>query len=121
MADAIDAAGVLFHTGYFRRGDAVSLYPRADSEGAASAKSAAFAIPAVTAGPLGGWFDTDWRWMAVTRRRPSGAFGDLGAFADILPLADGRVDLATARLSVVWDATAATTNRAKDCCNSRTA
>ncbi len=102
MADAIDAAGVLFHTGYFRRGDAIHLFIRQQIQNGAFGKISRIRHTNCHSGSLGGWFDTEWRWMADYAQAGVGAYGDLGTHSlDVLLWMMGSVDLATARLSVV--------------------
>jgi predicted dehydrogenase len=50
-------------------------------------------------GALGGWFDTEWRWMADPKRAGVGGFGDLGTHGlDMLMWWLGDVALCTAAL-----------------------
>lgn len=102
MADAIDAAGVRFHTGYFRRGDAIHLFIRDQIQKGSFGKISRIRHTNCHSGSLGGWFDTDWRWMADYAQAGVGAYGDLGTHSlDILLWLMGSVDLVTSRLSVV--------------------
>ena len=102
MADAIDAAGVMYHTGYFRRGDAIHLFVRDQIQKGSFGKISRIRHTNCHSGSLGGWFDTEWRWMADPLQAGVGAYGDLGTHSlDILLWLMGSVDLATARLSVV--------------------
>jgi len=51
-------------------------------------------------GALGGWFDTDWRWMADRSLSGVGGFGDLGTHGlDLLMWLFGGVKAATGALS----------------------
>jgi predicted dehydrogenase len=53
-------------------------------------------------GSLGGWFDTDWRWMTQPKLSGVGAFGDLGTHKlDILLWMFGPVESVTAQISTV--------------------
>lgn len=102
MADAIDAAGVLFHTGYFKRGDPVNLFVREQIQQGTLGKITRIRHTNCHSGSLGGWFDTEWRWMADPSIAGVGAFGDLGTHSlDILLWLLGEVDRATADLVVV--------------------
>jgi predicted dehydrogenase len=102
MADAIDAAGVYYHTGYFRRGDAIHLFIREQIQNGSFGKISRIRHTNCHSGSLGGWFDTEWRWMADPAQAGIGAFGDLGTHSlDILLWLMGSIDLATSRLAVV--------------------
>lgn len=78
MADAIERAGVRFQTGYFMRGGPINQFVR--QQIAAGSFSTVTRIRASNGhgGSLGGWFDTDWRWMADPAQAGVGGFGDLG-------------------------------------------
>ncbi len=102
MADALDASGVLYHTGYFRRGDAIHLFIREQIQKGNFGKISRIRHTNCHSGSLGGWFDTEWRWMADYAQAGIGGFGDLGTHSlDILLWLIGDVDLATSRLAVV--------------------
>lgn len=79
MAEAIKKAGVLFQTGYFKRGDPVHQFLKtqlvADNFGTVTR----FRHSNCHAGSLNGLFDTEWAWMADMDQSGCGAFGDLGA------------------------------------------
>ncbi len=102
MADAIDAAGVKFQTGYFRRGDPIHLFIREQIQNGAFGKITRIRHTNCHSGSLGGWFDTEWRWMADYSQAGVGAYGDLGTHSlDILLWFLGSVDRATSSLRVV--------------------
>ena len=109
MAEAIDQAGVLFTTGYFSRTDPKHLFLKAEI-----AKGNFGLITRVRAsnchnGSLGGWFDTDWRWMTDPKQAGVGAFGDLGTHKlDILMWLLGDLEAVTGDLRAV-------THRYGDC------
>ena len=85
MAAAIERAGVLFSTGYFQRGDPVNQFLRAQIQAGAFGKITRARKSNCHGGSLGGWFDTEWRWMTDMAQAGVGAFGDLGTHAlDIL-------------------------------------
>jgi len=85
MADAILAAGVLFQTGYFQRGNPIHLFLREQIQAGHFGKITRVRHSNCHAGSLGGWFDTDWRWMADLDQAGVGGFGDLGTHSlDIL-------------------------------------
>lgn len=102
MAKAIDAAGVLFHTGYFRRGDSIHLFVREQIQNGAFGKITRVRHTNCHSGSLGGWFDTEWRWMADPAQAGVGAYGDLGSHSlDILLWMLGDVERVTADINVV--------------------
>jgi len=85
MARTIEKAGVLFTTGYFMR--TVPVYRFLKQQVAAGAFGTITRARGSNchSGSLGGWFDTDYRWMADPRVAGVGAFGDLGThMLDIL-------------------------------------
>ncbi len=92
MADAIERAGVLFQTGYFRRGESNLLCLRQLVAGGFFGQITRVRASNCHSGSLGGWFDSkptdpasDWRWMADIKQAGVGAFGDLGTHVlDIL-------------------------------------
>lgn len=102
MAAAIDKAGVLFTTGYFSRTDPKLLFLKNEI-----AKGNFGTITRVRAsnchnGSLGGWFDTDWRWMTDPKQAGIGAFGDLGTHKlDILMWMLGDLDAVTGDIRAV--------------------
>ncbi|MCG9895494.1 MAG: Gfo/Idh/MocA family oxidoreductase, partial [Fimbriimonadaceae bacterium] len=78
IAGLLTEAGVPFSTGYFRRGDGqVRKLRRLVQEGAFGTVTRA-RFSNCHSGALGGWFDSEWRWMADLSRAGVGAFGDLG-------------------------------------------
>ncbi len=108
MAAAIEQAGVLFQTGYFRRGDAVHLFLKEQIEKGSFGKITRVRGSNCHGGSLGGWFDSkpadpanDWRWMADPELAGCGAFGDLGThMLDVLIWLLGDVDSVTATLDL---------------------
>lgn len=109
MAEAIEKAGVLFTTGYFNRTDPKKLFLK--SEIAAGNFGTITRIRGSNChnGSLGGWFDTDWRWMADPKIAGVGAFGDLGThLLDILMWMNGDIESVTADIQPV-------THRYGDC------
>ncbi len=109
MAQAIDAAGVLFQTGYFMRGNPVHMFLREQIQKGSFGKITRIRHTNCHAGSLKGWFDTEWLWMTDVRQAGVGAFGDLGTHSlDILMWWLGDVAQATALVDV-------TTGRYGDC------
>ncbi len=99
MADAISKAGVMFQTGYFRRGEPALLMLKDLVAKGAFGKITRARASNCHSGALGGWFDTDWRWMADPKIAGCGAFGDLGTHVlDILIWILGPVSSVNAML-----------------------
>lgn len=85
MAAAIEAAGVIYGTGFFMRGYPSHLFLKEQVKNGAFGKITRMRGSNCHNGALGHWFDTDWRWMADPKIAGVGAFGDLGAhMLDIL-------------------------------------
>ncbi len=101
MASAIEEAGVLFQTGYFQRGNPIHLFLREQIQAGHFGKITRIRHSNCHAGSLGGWFDTDWRWMADLGQAGVGGFGDLGTHSlDILMWLLGDVARVTATVGV---------------------
>ena len=101
MAEAIEKAGVIFQTGYFQRGNPMYRWIKTQLEQGAFGKVTRLRMSNCHAGSLGGWFDTEWRWMADPAQAGVGAFGDLGTHAlDIMLWLLGGVTRVTADLGV---------------------
>ncbi len=101
MARAIEAAGVLFQTGYFMRGNPAHLFLRRQIEAGAFGKITRIRHSNCHSGSIGRWFDTDWRWMTDMDQAGVGAFGDLGTHSlDILMWLMGDVARVTAAMDV---------------------
>jgi predicted dehydrogenase len=99
MADAIMKAGVLFQTGYFMRGNPALRFLKEQIEAGSFGKVTRYRHTNCHAGSLGGWFDTEWRWMADQSQAGCGAFGDLGTHVlDIMLWIMGHVRAVTANL-----------------------
>jgi predicted dehydrogenase len=106
MAAAIEEAGVIFHTGYFTRGDAKMVFLKRQVEAGAFGKITRVRGSNCHSGALGGWFDSrpdapadDWRWMADPKVSGCGGFGDLGThYLDILLWLMGEAETVTAQI-----------------------
>jgi predicted dehydrogenase len=102
MAAAVEKAGLLFTTGYFMRTQPHHLFLKEQVEKGAFGKITRARGSNCHSGSLGGWFDTEWRWMADPKIAGVGAFGDLGTHSlDILMWLLGDVDSVTAEIKVV--------------------
>jgi predicted dehydrogenase len=102
MADAIEKAHLLFTTGYFMRTDPKHLFLKNEIANGHFGKITRVRGSNCHSGSLGGWFDTDYRWMADPRIAGVGAFGDLGTHKlDILMWLLGDVDSVTAQVRSV--------------------
>lgn len=109
MAGAIQKANVLFTTGYFMRTEPIHLFLKDEIAKGHFGKITRVRGSNCHSGSLGGWFDTDYRWMADPKIAGVGAFGDLGTHKlDILMWLVGDVAAVTADIKVV-------TGRYKDC------
>jgi predicted dehydrogenase len=85
MAEAIDASGVIFQTGYMQRGSPITQFIKQHIDQGSFGTITRARVSNCHSGSLGGWFDTEWRWMADPKIAGVGAFGDLGTHGlDIL-------------------------------------
>ncbi len=101
MADAIEQAGVLFQTGYFKRGEPIHLFLREQIKMGHFGKITRMRHSNCHRGSLQGIFDTEWRWMADPVRSGGGGFADLGTHSlDILLWLMGDVTRVTADIDV---------------------
>jgi predicted dehydrogenase len=102
MAEAIEKAGLLFTTGYFMRTNPQHIFLKEQVAKGAFGKITRARGSNCHSGSLGGWFDTEWRWMADPKIAGVGAFGDLGTHSlDILMWILGDIDAAVADIKVV--------------------
>ena len=102
MATLIENAGLIFQTGYFRRGDAIFQFLREQIQNGAFGTISRIRMTNCHSGSLGGWFDTEWRWMADPSIAGCGAFGDLGTHVlDIMMWFLGKPELVTADIRSV--------------------
>ncbi len=81
MASAIEAAGVVFQTGFFMRGDASNIFIKEQVEAGNLGTVTRMRYTNCHQGALGGWFDEEWRWIADKNEAGGGGFADLGAHA----------------------------------------
>jgi predicted dehydrogenase len=102
MAAAVEKAGLLFMTGYFMRGDPKHLFIKEQVQKGGFGKITRVAGWNCHGGSLGGWFDTEWRWMADPKIAGVGGFGDLGTHSlDLLMWLMGDVDAVAADIKVI--------------------
>jgi predicted dehydrogenase len=102
MAAAVEKAGVIYQTGYFLRGTPIHQKLKAMVDAGDFGTITRVRHSNCHNGSLGGWFDTDWRWMADPKRAGCGAFGDLGTHSlDILMWLFGAVQRVAADVRVV--------------------
>ena len=99
MAAAIEAAGVLFQTGYFQRGLPHHLFLKEQIERGSFGKITRIRLSNCHSGALGDWFTPEWLWMTDLSQAGVGAYGDLGTHAlDIMMWLMGSVESVTATL-----------------------
>jgi predicted dehydrogenase len=97
MADAIEAAGVIFQTGYFMRGQPVHQFLRQQIQAGHFGKITRVRHSNCHNGSLGRWFDAGWLWMTDLAQAGVGSYGDLGTHSlDILMWLLGDVARVTA-------------------------
>ena len=102
MAEAIEKAGVIFTTGYFMRTDPKHLFLKNEIGRGNFGVITRVRGSNCHNGSLGGWFDTEWRWMADPKIAGVGAFGDLGTHKlDILMWLFGGIESVTADIRPV--------------------
>jgi predicted dehydrogenase len=100
MLKVIEKAGVMFQTGYFNRGNPAYLFLREQVQKGTFGKIVRVHGSNCHNGALGGWFDTEWRWMADPAQAGVGAFGDLGThMLDIMLWLLGDVTTATGSMN----------------------
>ena len=102
MAEKIEQAGVLFTTGYAMRTSPAHLFLKSEIAKGNLGRVTRIRSSVCHGGSLGGWFDTEWRWMAEPKIAGVGAFGDLGTHGlDLLMWLVGDVESVTGDLEVV--------------------
>ncbi len=102
MADAIEKAHLLFTTGYFMRTQPPHIFLKDEIAKGTFGKITRARGSNCHSGSLGGWFDTEWRWMADPKIAGVGAFGDLGTHSlDILMWLLGDIESVIADIKVV--------------------
>ena len=81
MAKAIEDAGVVFQTGFFMRGWPSCRFIKQEVEAGHLGTVTRMSYTNCHQGALGGWFDSEWRWIADKNEAGGGGFADLGAHA----------------------------------------
>lgn len=79
MAEAIKAAGVTFQTGFASRSTPVAQFVKREVNTGHLGRITRAHYYGGHSAALGGWFDTDWRWLADPKLAGGGAMLDLGA------------------------------------------
>ncbi|HEX8833609.1 MAG TPA: Gfo/Idh/MocA family oxidoreductase [Abditibacteriaceae bacterium] len=79
MREAIEKAGVEFQTGFFRRSDPKWQFIKQEIAAGHLGKITRMRDTNCHSGALGGWFDTEWRWITDKKEAGGGGFADLGA------------------------------------------
>jgi predicted dehydrogenase len=101
MAKAIEAAGVLFQTGYFQRGQPAHLFIKQQIEQGSFGKITRLRHSNCHQGSLEDWFTPEWLWMTNKEQAGVGAFGDLGTHSlDIMLWMLGDASSVTATVHV---------------------
>lgn len=96
ILNLLESNGIVFQTGYFSRGGANVRALKALVDEGFFGKITRVRASNCHSGALGGWFDTDWRWMADRSLAGVGAFGDLGTHVlDLLMWIFGDVSSVT--------------------------
>ncbi|HEY3780028.1 MAG TPA: Gfo/Idh/MocA family oxidoreductase [Fimbriimonadaceae bacterium] len=78
ILELLQKHGNIFQTGYMMRGDAKHLELKKRVDEGFFGSVTRVRASCCHSGALGGWFDTDYRWMADRSQAGVGAFGDLG-------------------------------------------
>lgn len=81
MQKAIEAAGVVFQTGFFLRSNPAVRFLKQEVEAGNLGTITRMRYTNCHSGALGGWFDGEWRWTADKDLAGGGGFADLGAHA----------------------------------------
>jgi predicted dehydrogenase len=99
ILEVLEDNKIVFQTGYFQRGgQGIQTIKKKVDEGFFGQITRVRAS-VCHSGALGGWFDTDWRWMADRSLAGVGGFGDLGTHGlDLLMWLFGGVKAATGAL-----------------------
>jgi predicted dehydrogenase len=75
----VQNAGVVFQTGFFQRSSPQARFLKQEIEAGHLGTITRMRHSNCHQGSLGGWFDTEWRWIADRSQAGGGGFADLGA------------------------------------------
>ncbi len=81
MQHSIQRAGLVFQTGFFLRSNPAVRFLKQEIEAGNLGTITRMRYTNCHSGALGGWFDTQWRWIADKDLAGGGGFADLGAHA----------------------------------------
>lgn len=81
MQEAVEKAGIVFQTGFFSRGRGYNKFIKQEIEAGNLGTVTRMRFANCHQGALGGWFDTEWKWIADKTEAGGGGFADLGAHA----------------------------------------
>jgi predicted dehydrogenase len=79
MQAAIEKAGVVYQTGFFQRSNPAMRFIKQEVEAGNLGTITRMRHTNCHMGSLGGWFDTEWRWIADVNEAGGGGYADLGA------------------------------------------
>jgi predicted dehydrogenase len=79
MREVIEATGVIFQTGFFMRSSPESQFIKQEVAAGHLGPITRMRHSNCHSGSLGGWFDTEWHWIAEKDEAGGGGFADLGA------------------------------------------
>jgi predicted dehydrogenase len=79
IREAVDRAGVVFQTGFFQRTTPQAQFLKQEAAAGHLGTITRMRHSNAHNGSLGGWFDTEWRWIADKAQAGGGGFADLGA------------------------------------------
>jgi len=79
MQAAVEKAGVVFQTGFFQRSNPQMRFLKQEAASGNLGKITRMRHTNCHSGALGGWFDTEWRWITDPELAGGGGFADLGA------------------------------------------
>ncbi len=100
LAKLLQKHNAVFHTGYFQRGSAevqtINHWVKSGRFGQITRAR----MSNCHSGALGGWFDTDYKWMTEREQAGCGAYGDLGSHGvDLLMWMFGDVEQVVASVA----------------------
>ncbi len=100
LAKLLQKHNAVFHTGYFQRGSAEVQIINHWVKSGRFGKITRARMSNCHSGALGGWFDTDYKWMTEREQAGCGAYGDLGSHGvDLLMWMFGDVEQVVASVA----------------------